>query len=131
MMIEYVGLAEKVRGGYTVFFPDFPGFGSEGKTLAAARKNAHEGLLSHIELMIESQEAIPEATSLDEVMKSKDAKDCIPLCTSIIVPSQKSQRINITMNLALIDAIDTVARAQRKTRSAFLAEAAQHLLAYA
>lgn len=129
MIIEYVGLAEKAEDGYTVFFPDFPGFGSEGDTLEKARKNAKEGLIAHIELMIEEGEVIPKASLLDQVMKLSDAKGCIPLFVSIIAPSGKAQRINITMDTALLNAIDAVADSQHKTRSALLAEAAQRLLA--
>jgi predicted RNase H-like HicB family nuclease len=128
MVIEYVGLAEKVKGGYSVFFPDFAGFGSAGDTLEKARKNAKEGLIAHTELMIEDGESMPKPSSLDKIMKSSDAKGCIPLIISIIVPSGKAQRINITMDTALLDAIDTAASIQHKTRSALLAEAAQKLL---
>jgi len=128
MIIEYVGLAEKVKGGYSVFFPDFPGFGSAGDTLEEVRKNAKEGLIAHIELMIEDEESIPRATSLDNVMKLSDAKGCIPLFISIIAPSGKAQRINITMDRALLHALDIAATSQHKTRSALLAEAAQRLL---
>lgn len=129
MIIEYVGLAEKVEDGYTVFFPDFPGFGSAGDTLEEARKNAKEGLLAHIELMVEDGELIPKATSLDKVIKLRNAKGCIPLIISIIAPSGKAQRINITMDTALLHAIDSAANSQHKTRSALLAEAAHRLLA--
>jgi len=128
MIIEYVGLAEKVKGGYSVFFPDFPGFGSAGDTLAEARKNAKEGLIGHLELMIEDDESIPKALSLDNVMKLPDAKGCVPLIISIIAPSGKAQRINITIDTALLCAIDSAANSQHKTRSALLAEAAQRLL---
>lgn len=128
MIIEYVGLAEKVKGGYSVFFPDFPGFGSAGDTLEEARRNAKKGLIGHIELMIEDRESIPKALSLDDVMKLPDAKDCVPLIISIIAPSGKAQRINITIDTALLGAIDLVAHSQHKTRSALLAEAAQRLL---
>lgn len=128
MVIEYISLAEKIRGGYTVFIPDFPGFGSEGKTLEAARKNAREGLITHIELMLESQEDIPRATSLDKVMKLDDAKGCIPLFISVVAPSGKAQRINITMDSGLLSAVDNAAHHQHKSRSALLAEAAQRLL---
>ncbi len=44
----------------------FPGFGSEGETLDSARKNAREGLIAHIELMLESREPMPRPTSLDD-----------------------------------------------------------------
>ena len=29
MVIEYIGLAEKAGDSYSVFFPDFPGFGRQ------------------------------------------------------------------------------------------------------
>ena len=128
MIVEYIGLAEKVDDGYTVFFPDFPGFGSAGNTLEEARKNAKEGLITHIELLVEDREQIPKSSSLDKVMKLKDAKGCIPLIIPFIAPSGKAQRINITMDKALLNAIDVAAHHQHKTRSALLAEAAQRLL---
>ena len=128
MIIEYVGLAEKVKKGYSVFFPDFPGFGSAGNTLEEARKNAKEGLIAHVELMIEEDESLPKPLSLDKIIKLRDAKGCIPLIIGIILPSGKAQRINITIDSALLDAIDVVAASQHKTRSALLAEAAQKLL---
>lgn len=128
MIFEYIGLVEKVKGGYSIFFPDFPGFGSAGDTLEDIRKDAKEGLIAHIELMVEDRESIPKPTSLDKVMKLPDAKGCIPLIISIIAPSGKAKRINITMDTALLHAIDLAASSQHKTRSALLAEAAQRLL---
>lgn len=128
MIIEYIGLAEKIIDGYDVFFPDFPGCGSAGDTLEEARKNAKEGLLAHIELMLEDRESIPKPSSLDEIMKLPDAKDCIPLIIAIVMPTGKAQRINITIDQALLNAIDIAASNQHKTRSALLAEAAQRLL---
>lgn len=97
-MIDYIAFAEKVSDGYTVFVPDFPGFGSEGKTLEAVRKNACEGLIAHIELMLESRESIPHATSIDNVMKSNAAKGRVPLFISVVSSAGKAQRINITMD---------------------------------
>lgn len=128
MIIEYVGLAEKVDDGYTVFFPDFLGFGSEGDTLDEARKNAKEGLIAHIELMVKDNEPMPKPTSLDKIMKLSDSKGCIPLIISIISPSGKVQRVNISLDTALLNAIDVAANSQHKTRSALLSEAAQRLL---
>ena len=129
MIIEYVGLAEKVEDGYTVFFPDFPGFGSAGDNLEEARKNAKQGLIAHIELMVEEGDALPKSSSLDKIMKLSDARGCIPLVISIISPSGKAQRINITMDTALLHALDLAANSQHKSRSALLTEAAQRLLA--
>lgn len=66
---------------------------------------------------------------MDRVVKLREAKGCIPLIISLIAPSGKAQRINIIMDTALIQALDTVANSQHKSRSALLAEAAQRLLA--
>jgi predicted RNase H-like HicB family nuclease len=128
MIIEYIGLAEKVEDGFTVFFTDFPGFGSEGDTLEEARKNAREGLIAHIELMLEDGESIPKPSLLDDVVQLPEAKGCILITVSIVAPSGKAQRINITIDQALLNAIDMAAGNQHKSRSALIAEAAQRLL---
>lgn len=128
MIIEYIALAEKVAEGYSIFFPDFSGLGSAGDNLDEARRNAKEALLGHLELMIEDGESIPKPSTLDQAMKLPDAKGCIPLIIAIIAPSGKAQRINITIDKALLNAIDSAASAQHKSRSALLAEAAQMLL---
>jgi|SRR5579862_2136084 len=127
-MIEYVGLAEKTKSGYTIFFPDFPGFGSAGKSIKEVRKNAREGLITHVELMVEGGELVPKPTSVDDIIKLPDAKGCIPLFISIIAPVGKAQRINITIDQALLNAVDNVAHTLHKSRSALLAEAAQQFL---
>ena len=93
MIIEYVALAEKVEDGYSVFFPDFPGLGSAGGTLEEARRNSKIGLMGHIELMIEDEEKLPKASSLDKIIKMPDAKGCIPLLIPVIEPSGKAQGI--------------------------------------
>ena len=128
MIVEYVGLVEKVIDGYTLFFPDFPGCGSAGHNLEETRKNAREGLIAHIELMLEDEQSIPKPASLDTIIKSPEAKDCIPLIIGIILPSGKARRINITLDSELLSAIDMLAANQHKTRSSLLAEAAQQLL---
>ncbi len=130
MVIEYIGLAEKVKDGYTVFLPDFPGFGSEGKTLDIARKNTRDGLIAHMELMMESGETLPKhPTSIDDLLKTYDLKTSVPLFIAVIPPTGKAKRINIIMDSALIRAVDLVANNQHKSRSALLAEAAHRLLA--
>lgn len=91
VVVEYIGLAEKVKGGYSIFFPDFPGFASAGHSLDEARKNAKDGLVGHIELMVEDSETLPKESSLDKIMKLREAKGCIPIFVSIIAPSGKAQ----------------------------------------
>ena len=61
-------------------------------------------------------------------MAHPDAKNCIPLIIGKVLPSGKAQRINITLDSELLNAIDYMAINQHKTRSALLAEAAQRLV---
>jgi len=91
MIIEYIGLAEKINGGYTVFVPGFPGLESDGKTLETARKNARNGLIAHIDFMLESHQTIPQTTSLDRVMALTEAKNCIPLSILVVAPPRTKQ----------------------------------------
>jgi len=128
MITEYIALAEKVSDGYTVFFPDVLGCGSAGDTLEKARHNARDALLSHLELMLEHGEAIPKASTLDQVAKLPESKSALLLNILTIIPTKKAQRINITLDRDLLEGIDKLATRQHKTRSALLAEAAQNLL---
>ena len=89
MIIEYTGLAEKVKSGYTIFFPDFPGFGSAGKTLKAIKENAREGLISHIKLTLADGDTLPEPTSLNKIIESFNVKNNIPLIIDIPMSSLK------------------------------------------
>jgi hypothetical protein len=78
--------------------------------------------------MMEDKEPVAKPSSLDEIMKLPEAKGAIPLIIAIIAPSGKAQRVNVTLDSALLTAIDLAASVQHKSRSALLAEAAQRLL---
>ena len=131
MITEYIALAEKVSDGYSVFFPDVPGCGSAGDSLAEARHNARDALLAHLELLQEQGEEISQPSSLDEIAKLPEAKFALLLNIVTLLPSRKAQRINITLDQDLLQGLDELALRQHKTRSALLAEAAQDLLAAA
>jgi len=67
--MNYIGLIHKDAGSdYGVSFPDFPGVVTVGKDLDEARAMAEEALAFHIDGLVADGEAIPEASSLEEVM---------------------------------------------------------------
>ncbi len=72
-MTEYVALLHKDDDSdYGVSFPDFPGCVTAGSTLEEARKMAQEALTAHIQLMIEDGDKIPEPSSLDRIVFTRD-----------------------------------------------------------
>ena len=69
-MTEYIALLNKdQQSDYGVWFPDFPGCVTAGKTLEEARRLAAEALAFHIEGMIEDGEALPSPSTLDTIMR--------------------------------------------------------------
>src|SRR6266540_7008434 len=72
-MRAYIALIHKdPHSEFGVSFPDFPGCISAGASLDAARANAEEVLAFHVEGMAEDGEAIPEPSSLEDIMAEPD-----------------------------------------------------------
>jgi predicted RNase H-like HicB family nuclease len=79
-MARYVGLIHKDGASdYGVSFPDFPGVVTAGRDLDDARAMAEEALALHVEGLIADGQAIPEPTSLQEVMSDTDNKDSVAI----------------------------------------------------
>jgi predicted RNase H-like HicB family nuclease len=101
-------------------FPDFPGCVSAGKTLDEAVLGAHEALAGHVALMVVDGDELPGPTPLEAVAAQRDASTVAITLVPVTLPG-KAQRVNITMDEALLDEIDQIA----DNRSRFLAEAAR------
>lgn len=131
MLVTYVALlhkATKKSTSYGVIFPDFPGCVSSGKTVDAALKNAREGIVFHMEGMLENGDLLPAPTSLEKILSDPDYKDAIACLIHIVPPTGKLQRINISIDGGLLAEIDHAAKILRKNRSEFLAESARQML---
>ncbi|HZZ36442.1 MAG TPA: type II toxin-antitoxin system HicB family antitoxin, partial [Caulobacteraceae bacterium] len=77
-MRRYIALIHKdADSDYGVSFPDLPGCISAGATLDEASEMAEEALALHLEGMSEAGEAIPEASSLEEIMAQAVDKDAL------------------------------------------------------
>ena len=109
---------------YGVTFPDFPGCVSAGDTAEEALVNAHEALAGHVALMVQDGEALPKPTAVEDVAADPDVTMIAVTVVGVTVPG-RAKRVNVTLDEALLDEIDTVA----KNRSRFLAEAARAELA--
>lgn len=126
-MANYIGLIHKdADSDYGVSFPDFPGCVSAGATLDEARAGAEEALALHIEGMIEDGEAIPDPTSLEDVMADAENRDGVAILVKALPLDQRSIRVNVTFSEDVLRQIDNFAQRAGFTRSGFLAVAAKH-----
>lgn len=127
--IALVDKANKKDADYGVIFPDFPGCVAAGVTLEKALQNAREGLIFHIEGMIESKVVVPKPSTLDDIAVEIEKSDAIIALIRIVIPTGELKRINITMDEGLIAEVDHAAKLAGKNRSQFLAEAVREKLA--
>jgi predicted RNase H-like HicB family nuclease len=127
--MNYIGLIHKDAGSdYGVSFPDFPGVVTVGKDLDEARAMAEEALAFHIDGMVEDGEAVPEASSLEEVMSDPDNKDGVAILVAVKTDAVKSVRVNVTLPEDVLAQIDKFAKERGLSRSGFLAQAAKKVI---
>ncbi len=127
--MNYIGLIHKeAKSDYGVSFPDFPGVVTAGKDLDDARAMAEEALALHIDGLLEDGEAVPEASSLEEVMSDPDNKDGVAILVAVKTDAVKSVRVNVTLPEDVLAQIDKFAKERGLSRSGFLAQAAKKAL---
>lgn len=127
-MAHYIALIHKdADSDYGVSFPDFPGCVTAGVTLDEARDMAAEALTFHIEGMVEDGDAIPEPSSLEQVMADPENRDGVAILVATETRS-KTVRVNITLPEDTLRDVDRYAEAHGFTRSGFLVQAARRVM---
>lgn len=125
MMIVYHAVVHKDEdSAWGVHFPDLPGCFSAADDLADVQANASEAVM----LYLEGQKA-PEPSAIEKIrqMAADDlAEGAFLLAVPYVYVSNRPQRINISIDRGVLDAIDAAATARKLTRSAFLTEAARN-----
>jgi len=124
-MSAYIALIHKdPDSDFGVHFPDIPGCFSAGSDLDEARSMAEEALALHIELLTENGEAIPEPSTLAQIMA--DPENAGGVAVLIPAPAMESKvvRVNVTFDERVLRRIDAYAEAHGFTRSGLLARAA-------
>jgi len=129
--IAYQAPGDGPADGWDVVFPDLPGCVSQGDSVEDALHNAVEGLALHIEGMVAEGLDLPASSALSaplpEWLPETEMADPVPVLLQVEVPG-KSTRINITMDVALVDRLDAAARRDGTTRSGYLAQAVREKL---
>ncbi len=109
---------------FGVQFPDLPGCLSAADEIEDVIPNAIEAL----SLWFEDADEVEPRTV--EAVRKDAADDLAEGAFLIMVPwigrNSKPARVNISLDRAMLDAIDAAAGMRRLTRSAFLAEAARN-----
>lgn len=112
---------------YGVVFPDVPGCFSAGDTLDEATANAVEALSGHIRWLETDGEPVPQPRSLDEIVAdpalAKEREGAVLVSIPLVRDLGSTARINVSLDLGLLKAIDDEARQRGQTRSAFIASA--------
>lgn len=124
-MRYYHAVVHKEEGSaFGVHFPDLPGCYSAADEIGDVIPNATEAL----SLWFEDADAV-EPTPV-ETIRVQVAEDLAEGAFLVMVPwigrNSKPARVNISIDRAMLDAIDSAAAMRRLTRSAFLAEAARN-----
>lgn len=129
-MRHYIALIHKdATSDYGVSFPDLPGVITAGSTLDEARAMAAEALAFHLEGLAEDGEAVPEPSTLEEIMAIAGDKDGVAVLVDAPAAEVKSVRVNITLPADVLGEIDKYAEREGFTRSGFLAQAAKKAMA--
>jgi len=110
---------------YGVVVPDLPGCYSAGDTLDEAITNAEEAILLWIDQAMDEGRPIPAAGNVEQHQDNPDFAGWIWAVVSIdLSRMDKAQRINITLPVRVLTAIDNAAKREGETRSGMLARAA-------
>lgn len=110
---------------YGVTVPDLPGCYTMGSTLDEAIAMAKEAIELHLEGMVEDGEAIPEASDIQDLWKTKEYAGGTWAAVRINPDaiSKKVVRINITFPERVLNIVDRFAEEQGETRSGLLVKA--------
>jgi predicted RNase H-like HicB family nuclease len=125
MMIVYHAIVHKDEdSAWGVHFPDLPGCFSAADDLADVQANASAAVMLYLE-----GEKAPEPSAIEKIrdMVADDlAEGAFLLAVPYVYVSNRPQRINISIDRGVLDAIDAAASSRKLTRSAFLTEAARN-----
>jgi predicted RNase H-like HicB family nuclease len=131
--MRYIAFVHKdPDSSYGVMIPDIPGCFSAGKTLDEAIANSVEALSGHVQLLEADGDPVPAPRTIDQIMADPELTDeregAIVSAVPLVRDRGSSTRINVSLDLGLLEAIDHAARRRKQTRSAYLASAARREL---
>jgi hypothetical protein len=105
---------------------------SAGDTLDEASANAVEALSGHLRWLEADGDPVPQPRTLEEILADPELIEWREGALLIAIPVVRdlgsTTRINVSLDLGLLQAIDSEARQRKQTRSAFIASAVRNEL---
>lgn len=133
--MRYIAFIHKdAASDFGVSFPDVPGCFSAGETLEEAAQNAATALSEHIRWLEREGDAVPVPRTLDAITSdaalTEDIQGAVFVAVPLVRDLGSTTRINVSLDLGLLEAIDGEARSRGQTRSAFIASAVRKELTH-
>jgi predicted RNase H-like HicB family nuclease len=127
-MPHYVGILDGSGDTWGVRIPDLPGCHGGGDTAEAAIADAISAAREWAEHRSAKGGVMPASRPVGQIIRDGEL-DVRAGETAVMIPllhdSGRSVRANLSLDSALLEAIDEAARARGLTRSAFIASAAR------
>jgi predicted RNase H-like HicB family nuclease len=127
-MVHYVGILDGSEDSWGIRIPDLPGCHGGGGTAEAAIEDAISAAREWAEHRKAKGAAMPASRPLNQIIRDGEL-DPLAGETAVMIPllldSGRPVRANLSLDAALLEAIDEAARARGLTRSAFIASAAR------
>jgi predicted RNase H-like HicB family nuclease len=125
-MTHYIGVLDGSGDVWGVRIPDIPGCVGGGATAEEAIADAGEALRDIVAHKRDGGYATPRPSTLAEIVASGEiAEGESAVMIPLLVDSGRTVRANISLDAALLEAIDAAAKERGLSRSAFLASAAR------
>lgn len=132
---RYVALLDRNRfGEWFLTIPDIPGFSvGGGKSVAALLDTAADVLLGHVEVMMDAGIPVADPRPLDDLRADPACADDFAgaemVATVPLLPiAGEKARAHLSMDRAVLAAIDAEAKRLKMDRSEYLTAAARHLM---
>jgi predicted RNase H-like HicB family nuclease len=127
-MVHYVGVLDGSDGTWGVRIPDLPGCHGGGATVEAAITDATSAAREWAEHRIGKGQGVPVGRPLRQIIDEGEldvAAGEIAVMIPLLLDSGRAVRANLSLDAALLAAIDEAAKVRGLTRSAFVASAAR------
>lgn len=125
-MLFPVVVHKENKSSFGVTVPDFPGCFTSGETFDEAIRSVQEAIECHLD----EGDEIPEPSSIEVLAKNPDYKCGLWVMVEIDFSAfeHRTKRINVSIPENLLHEIDSFAKRNGLSRSAFLARAAKNAL---
>lgn len=131
-MTRYVAIIDGSDDVWGVRIPDLPGCHGGGASVEAAVDDAISAAREWAEHWLSKGNPLPAPRSLGQIVAAGELDQAageLPVLIPLLLDSGRPVRANLSLDAALLRAIDEAARLRGLTRSAFIASAAREKIA--